>query len=76
VHYGFTRWKKNLKLIFKPVFTYQQWKRLSKDLQFPIDATPSELTFAQWLGLFECYRQRVPRHKQIHIHQSFRHGNQ
>ena len=67
VRYGFGRWKNSLKLIFKPIFTYQQWKRLSKDLHFPLDATPSKLTFEQWLGLFECFRQRVPSHKQAYI---------
>jgi len=64
VRYGFGTWKHSLKLIFKPVFTYPQWKRLSKDLYFPLDATPSQLTFAQWLGLFECFKQRVPIYKQ------------
>ncbi|MFZ0548143.1 MAG: 23S ribosomal RNA methyltransferase Erm, partial [Candidatus Promineifilaceae bacterium] len=64
VRYGFNGWKKSLKLTFKPVFTYKQWKHLSKSLCFPLDATPSELTFEQWLGLFECFRQRVPDSKQ------------
>ena len=64
VRYGFGRWKKSLKLIFKPVFTYEQWKRLSRDLHFPIDATPSGLTFEQWLGLFAFFKQRVPSQKQ------------
>lgn len=67
VRYGFGRWKNSLKLIFKPIFTYQQWKRLSKDLHFPFDATPSELTFEQWLGLFDCFKQRVPSNKQAYI---------
>jgi 16S rRNA A1518/A1519 N6-dimethyltransferase RsmA/KsgA/DIM1 with predicted DNA glycosylase/AP lyase activity len=67
VCYGFSRWRRSLKLIFKPIFSYQQWKRLSKDLRFPLDATPSRLTFEQWLGLFECFRQRVPRDKQAYI---------
>ena len=65
--YGFGRWKHNLKLIFKPIFTYSQWKHLSKDLCFQLDATPSRLTFEQWLGLFECFKQRVPSHKQASI---------
>jgi len=64
VRYGFGRWRHSLKLIFKPVFTYPQWKRLSKDLQFPCEATPTQLTFEQWLGLFECFKQRVPGNKQ------------
>jgi 23S rRNA (adenine-N6)-dimethyltransferase len=64
VRYGFGTWKHSLKLTFKPVFSYEQWKRLSKDLQCPLDATPSDLTFEQWFGLFECFKQRVPSNKQ------------
>lgn len=67
VHYGFSCWKKNLKVAFKRVFTYQQWKYLSKDLHFPLDATPSQLTFEQWLGLFDCFKHRVPGCKQEYI---------
>ncbi len=67
VHYGFGTWKHSLKLIFKPVFTYPQWKHLSEDLRFPLDVIPSGLTFEQWLGLFECFKQRVPRNKQVKI---------
>ena len=67
VRYGFGRWKKSLRLSFKPIFTYQQWKHLSRDLHFAVDATPSTLTFEQWLGLFECFKQRVPVYKQAYI---------
>lgn len=67
VRHGFRTWKNSLKLIFKPIFTYQQWKHLSKDLNFPLNAIPSELTFEQWLGLFECFKQRVPGNKQVYI---------
>jgi 23S rRNA (adenine-N6)-dimethyltransferase len=67
VRYGFATWKKNLKLTFKPIFTYEQWKRLSKDLCFPLNAIPSSLSFEQWLGLFECFKQRVPSSKQARV---------
>ena len=67
VRYGFGTWKSSLKSIFKPIFTYQQWKRLSKNLHFPLDVTPSKLTFEQWLGLFECFKERVPSNKQVYI---------
>jgi 23S rRNA (adenine-N6)-dimethyltransferase len=67
VHYGFSTWKHSLKSIFKPVFSYEQWKRLSKELCFPLDTIPSGLTFEQWLGLFECFKQRVPRNKQAYV---------
>ena len=67
VRYGFGTWKSSLKLSFKPIFTYQQWKHLSKDLHFSLNTTPTKLNFEQWLGLFECFRQRVPRSKQACI---------
>ena len=67
VRFGFGAWKKSLKIAFKPIFTYQQWKRLSKDLDFPLDATPTQLTFEQWLGLFECFQKRTPKYKQMRV---------
>jgi 23S rRNA (adenine-N6)-dimethyltransferase len=67
VQYGFGTWKRNLKSIFKPVFSYEQWKHLSRDLHFPLDTIPSQLTFEQWLGLFKCFKQRVPGNKQAYI---------
>ena len=67
VCYGFGRWKRSLKLIFEPVFTYPQWKHLSHELYFPLNATPSQLTFAQWMGLFECFKGRVPTYKQAYV---------
>ena len=67
IRYGFGAWKRSLKLSFKTVFSYPQWKRLSKELYFPLDATPSQLTFAQWLGLFQCFKERVPMCKQEYV---------
>lgn len=55
VKFGFEAWKKDLKTAYKGVFTYEQWKRLSKNLSFPLKATPVELRFEQWLGLFEYF---------------------
>jgi 23S rRNA (adenine-N6)-dimethyltransferase len=56
VRYGFGRWKPNLKLTFKNVFTYKQWKRLARELDFPLNATPTELSVEQWLGLYQGFR--------------------
>jgi 23S rRNA (adenine-N6)-dimethyltransferase len=56
VEYGFGRWKPNLRLAFKDVFTYKQWKRLTRDLDIPFNATPTDLTFEQWLGLYRGFR--------------------
>jgi 16S rRNA A1518/A1519 N6-dimethyltransferase RsmA/KsgA/DIM1 with predicted DNA glycosylase/AP lyase activity len=58
VQYGFRCWKPNLKLAFKKVFTYRQWKRLARDLDFSLGATPTELSFEQWLRLYQDFRDR------------------
>jgi 23S rRNA (adenine-N6)-dimethyltransferase len=57
VKHGFGAWKKNLKSNYKNIFSYKQWKRLSRDLDFPIHAQPSELSLRQWLGLFALFKQ-------------------
>ena len=57
VRFGFEAWRRDLKTAFRRVFTHEQWKRLSQSLGFPPRARPTELTFGQWLGLFE-FRQR------------------
>ncbi|UCG43747.1 MAG: 23S ribosomal RNA methyltransferase Erm [candidate division WOR-3 bacterium] len=58
VRLGFEAWKKDLRTAYKRVFTYQQWKRLSSRLSFPVRAKPSELGFEQWLELFEFLRSQ------------------
>jgi 23S rRNA (adenine-N6)-dimethyltransferase len=58
VRYGFERWKPNLRLAFKNVFTYQQWKHLARELDFPLNARPTELNVEQWVGLYRRFKQR------------------
>ena len=58
IKYGFNVWRKNLKLNYKKIFGHNQWKRLSRDLEFSIRAKPSELNFSQWLGLFEFFKKK------------------
>jgi 23S rRNA (adenine-N6)-dimethyltransferase len=67
VRFGFRSWKRNLKLAFKPIFTYEQWKRLSNDLHFLPDAKPTELTFEQWMGLFDCFKHNVSTEKRAYL---------
>jgi 23S rRNA (adenine-N6)-dimethyltransferase len=57
--YGFTHFKSNLKNTFKKIFTYEQFKRLSYNLKLENSLLPTDLTFEQWLGLFECFLTRV-----------------
>ena len=58
VRYGFRSWKPNLKLAYKHVFTYKQWKRLARELAFPLNATPTELSIEQWLELYRRFKHR------------------
>lgn len=53
--YGFNRWKPNLKKSLEKVFSYKQFKKLSRDLNFDILARPTDLNFEQWLGLFNYF---------------------
>lgn len=57
VRFGFGGWKKNLKITYKRVFSYRQWKHLARELRFPLEAVPSQLSFEQWLGLFEGFKK-------------------
>lgn len=60
MRYGFATYGKDLQKTYKRTFTYRQWKMLSKHLGFPLEATPTELTFEQWLGPYRCFMERVP----------------
>ncbi len=59
VKYGFNRWRQNLGKNFKAIFTYKQWQRLARDLKFNPKAQPTDLTFNQWLGIFNFYLKEV-----------------
>ncbi len=58
IKFAFNTWKKDLKVGLKKTFTYEQWKRLAKDNNFNIHAKPTDLSFPQWLKLFEFYKTR------------------
>jgi len=64
VSFGFGGWKRSLKTTFRRIFSHRRWKRLSAGLCFPLHATPTELTFPQWFGLFEDFSRRAPDQKQ------------
>ena len=61
VRFGFRAWKRDVKTTYRRVFTFVQWRRLSRDLAIPLGATPSSLSIEQWLGMFDCLRGRVIR---------------
>lgn len=51
VEAGFNRLKK--------LFTYRQWRRLARDLKFFLPVRPGNLSFDQWLGIFNFYHNVV-----------------
>ncbi|MFL5700133.1 MAG: 23S ribosomal RNA methyltransferase Erm [Ktedonobacteraceae bacterium] len=56
VVYGFTTWRLTPGGILKGIFTRQQLKHLRRELGIDLDATPTSLTFEQWLNLFEYFK--------------------
>ncbi len=44
-----------LKTTFKRIFTRQQLKQIQTGLEINLDATPTSLTFKQWLNIFNLF---------------------
>ena len=59
VSYGFGRQRANLGKSYKKVFSHRQWKRLAQDLGFDVHALPTDLSFAQWLGVFQFFAEGI-----------------
>jgi 23S rRNA (adenine-N6)-dimethyltransferase len=52
VVYAFTAWRPTLGSLLKEVFHWGQLKSISRALSFNLEATPTALSFEQWLGLY------------------------
>lgn len=63
VLYGYNRWRGSTCANFRPVFSRLQWAILARTLSIAPEATPTQMTFAQWLGLFAAFRTHVPERK-------------
>ena len=59
VVYSFNQWKPTLKEGLKGIFSDIQYTRLSNDLKFSTKSKPTDLTFSQWLGLFNFFIKRT-----------------
>jgi 23S rRNA (adenine-N6)-dimethyltransferase len=67
VIYGFNQWKVGLRKAFKYIFTYRQFMRLTRDLDFSKDAKPTDLSFKQWVGLFGYFIAGVEKSKRVMV---------
>ena len=63
ITYAFGQQKSNLMKNLEPIFTYEQWKRLSKTHQFHIKSRPQDLSITQWKGLFRYFYETVDEKK-------------
>jgi 23S rRNA (adenine-N6)-dimethyltransferase len=59
VVYAFTMPQPSLPGTLKTLLSGPQIKHISRAVGFAADATPTALTFAQWLRLFACFQQQA-----------------
>jgi len=59
VVYGTTRYKTTLKKSLAKIFTHKQFKRLAKHLGFTLDAKFLDITYLQWIGLYNYFEHGV-----------------
>lgn len=57
----------------KKIFSYEQQKRLKKLYGISEEATISEWTYKQWLGLFDCFIKMVCVEKRLLVKDSYKH---
>jgi hypothetical protein len=60
IKFSFDAGKKGLDTGYMNIFTDEQWKRISKDLDFKYSIKPTELTFDQWLQIFGYFIKLIP----------------
>lgn len=63
ISFAFSQWRPSLEEGLKAIFTRDQFTRLANDLGFPLQSTPTRLSFDQWLGLYRYFLIGVNNHK-------------
>lgn len=69
--YATTQWQATIADSLKKIFTKEQLKRLSRDLNFNLSSVPLDLSFYHWLGLFNYYETNVDISKKTQVHGSY-----
>lgn len=69
--YGTTQYKTTLKKSLSKIFTHEQFKRLATSLGFPLEAKPLDLSFKQWIELFNYYQHGVLETKKTLVKNSY-----
>lgn len=71
VTYAFGRGKASLRKALDKVVTYHQFKRLSVEANFRLNAKPTELRFEQWLALFRFFTEDASPSNKTHTRKAF-----
>ncbi len=71
VVFGTTQYKTTLKKSLSKIFTHEQFKRLATSLEFSLETKPLDLSFKQWVGLFNYYQHGVLETKKILVKNSY-----
>lgn len=69
--YAFSQWEPNIKGVFKKIFSYEQMKRLAKDLDFDLSDKLTSLSFEQYIGLFDYFLVGVSEEKKRQTYGSY-----
>jgi 16S rRNA A1518/A1519 N6-dimethyltransferase RsmA/KsgA/DIM1 with predicted DNA glycosylase/AP lyase activity len=65
IKFSFEAGKKGLDSGYAQIFTDEQWKRITKDLNVKLSIKPTELSFNQWLQLFGYFTKFIPDTKRM-----------
>ncbi len=70
ISFCFLKWKVNVKSALKKFFTLKQLGIISRENKINLELKPSQITFEQWLILFDCYKSLVSKEKKMLIENS------
>jgi 16S rRNA A1518/A1519 N6-dimethyltransferase RsmA/KsgA/DIM1 with predicted DNA glycosylase/AP lyase activity len=65
IKFSFEAGKKGLDAGYANIFSNEQWKRITKDLDVKLSIKPAELSFSQWLQLFGYFSKFIPDTKRM-----------
>ena len=65
IRFSFEAGKKGLDSGYANIFSDEQWKRITKDLDVKLSIKPTELSFNQWLQLFGYFTKFIPDSKRM-----------
>jgi 16S rRNA A1518/A1519 N6-dimethyltransferase RsmA/KsgA/DIM1 with predicted DNA glycosylase/AP lyase activity len=67
VRYAFARRGSDSRSVFRNLLSNTQWRRLSEELAIAGGTDRSELTLAQWVGVFRFVQRHIPPWKRLRI---------